>query len=193
VDAVALVLEDEQLVGDGGYGVLPPSRRPDGLYVWEASSRIAEVPLAPLPDAWLRRLIALGSNARKVAEEIPGVIPTGARNETRLSLAGSMRRCGASRAAILAALQIENATRCVPPLDPKEVEAIAANAARYEPRTHTRTQPRNGPTPPAPAAEELPPRPLPAWRKEPGRPLPPWQKEPGRSLVEVLAAKEEQR
>lgn len=38
-----------------------------------------------------------------------------------------------SQAAITAALKVENATRCVPPLDELDVETVAASIARYEP------------------------------------------------------------
>src|SRR5207245_18530 len=49
------------------------------------------------------------------------------------SLAGSMRRRGMGAEAIAAALKVENATRCRPPLPESEVEAIAASIARYAP------------------------------------------------------------
>ncbi len=44
-----------------------------------------------------------------------------------------MRRRGVSEGGIRAALLHENATRCVPPLDPAEVEKISASVARYAP------------------------------------------------------------
>jgi len=49
------------------------------------------------------------------------------------SLAGTMRRRGASEAAILAALVEEN-TRCDPPLDLAELKGIARSMARYQPK-----------------------------------------------------------
>jgi hypothetical protein len=66
-------------------------------------------------------------------------IAEGGRNRTLASLAGSMRRKGATLETILAALRIENAARCRPPLADKEIEKIARSIARYEP---TATPPR---------------------------------------------------
>ena len=60
-------------------------------------------------------------------------IPKGERNATLASLAGSMRRRGASAEAIVAALQAENRLRCEPPLGDDEVQGIAASIARYRP------------------------------------------------------------
>ena len=53
------------------------------------------------------------------------------RNATLTSLAGSMHQRGFSDEAMLAALRVENAQRCDPPLADAEVEAIAASVARY--------------------------------------------------------------
>jgi primase-like protein len=60
-------------------------------------------------------------------------IPTGQRNATLASLAGSMRRRGASEAAIAAALLAENRLRCEPPLPDEEIRRIAASITRYRP------------------------------------------------------------
>jgi Primase C terminal 1 (PriCT-1) len=60
-------------------------------------------------------------------------IREGERNATLASLAGAMRRHGASVEAIRAALQAENQRRCDPPLPDKEVVGIAASIARYQP------------------------------------------------------------
>jgi hypothetical protein len=63
-----------------------------------------------------------------------GRIPEGGRNIHLASLAGSMRRRGMSPAAIEAALLIENAERCDPPLPQDEVRGIAISVSRYEPK-----------------------------------------------------------
>jgi len=62
-----------------------------------------------------------------------GCIREGARNATLASLAGAMRRRGASQEAITVALQVENQRRCEPPLPDREVAGIAASIARYQP------------------------------------------------------------
>ncbi|MCH7811390.1 MAG: bifunctional DNA primase/polymerase, partial [Chloroflexi bacterium] len=85
-------------------------------------------------DAILEQLDrAFASGHRTVAEPIEGRIPESIRNKTLTSLAGSMRRRGASVKAILAALKVENASRCDPPLEVSEVRRIAASIGRYAP------------------------------------------------------------
>jgi len=59
--------------------------------------------------------------------------PEGERNAGLASLAGTMRRRGMGAVAILAALRAENERRCLPPLDDKELAAIAESVAKYEP------------------------------------------------------------
>ena len=70
---------------------------------------------------------------RKPAQPVVGDIRDGARNQTLTSMAGTMRRRGFTETAILAALHVENKTRCVPPLDDSEVAQIAGSIGRYEP------------------------------------------------------------
>jgi hypothetical protein len=61
-----------------------------------------------------------------------GRIPESRRNSTLTSLAGAMRRRGATQEGILAALLVEN-QRCDPPLDEAELRDIAHSIARYAP------------------------------------------------------------
>jgi putative DNA primase/helicase len=67
------------------------------------------------------------------------------RNMTLTSLGGSMRRRGMSEEAILAALLVENAARCKPPLEPDEVRGIAASIAKYPPATKADTPSKTEP------------------------------------------------
>jgi len=71
-----------------------------------------------------------GHHASKVTSD---VIPEKHRNTTLTSLAGTMRRRGASRSAIEAALLAENQARCDPPLDEQEVRRISSSIAGYSP------------------------------------------------------------
>lgn len=117
--------------GDGGYVVAPPSVHGSGRsYGWEASSRPDEVDVAPAPAAWLEAI-----TARPKLRVIPGAkgepFPEGERNASLFKRAASMRAAGFDVAAILAALTLENETRCVPPLDPAEVKGIAESVGRY--------------------------------------------------------------
>jgi len=109
---------------DGAYFIAPPSSHISGnSYVW--CDEFLEP--APPPD-WMKI-----KNKDKIAEPIPEIIPEGQRNATLTSLAGSMRRRGASPEAIEKALLEEN-KRCAPPLNEKEILTIAKSISRYEPQ-----------------------------------------------------------
>ena len=117
----------------GGYIIGSPSMHLSGRrYEWEASSNPAEVAMAACP-AWLLDLLTKPKAGLPGAASAEGVIPDGQRNAILTSLAGSMRRRGMSRDSILAAMKIENAERCKPPLDDSELEAIAGSIASYSP------------------------------------------------------------
>ena len=118
------------LKGDGGYVVAPPSIHPNGKpYEWlpDAGPQL-DLPTAP---EWLLTSLSQKPSGAKIPP-LPEVITAGQRNATLTSLAGSMRRRGASPEAILAALQAEN-TRCQPPLEDAELESIAKSVGRYAP------------------------------------------------------------
>lgn len=119
---------------EGGYVIVPPSVHPTGI----AYKFIDEsVPIAAPPEwllGMLRRISAAGSHGPMIgtASLRANTISEGRRNSTLMSHAGSMRRKGAAPAAIEAALLVLNVD-CVPPLDPREVKAIAHSVCRYEP------------------------------------------------------------
>jgi putative DNA primase/helicase len=132
----------------GGYVVAPPSIGPNGKpYEWIVSPEEAE--LADPPE-WL--LAVLRSRRFEApAGPVGERIPEGGRNKTLASLAGSVRRRGAGEAAILAALRVTNAERCIPPLEADEVAKIAASVSRYEPASdsvHVSFNGRGAPRPP---------------------------------------------
>ncbi len=119
----------------GGYVLLPPSlHRSGNRYRWADGYDPDSAPLAN-PPAWLLSRIAQPGTTTKRAPCLADGEPikNGTRNATLASWAGSMRRRGVSEGGIRAALLHENATRCVPPLDPAEVEKISASVARYAP------------------------------------------------------------
>jgi putative DNA primase/helicase len=62
-----------------------------------------------------------------------GAIPEGHRNDTLMSLAGTMRRRGMEAEEIEAALLVTNNKRCNPPLAEDEVRMIASSVCRYKP------------------------------------------------------------
>lgn len=115
---------------EGGYVVAPPSSGVGGrAYAWDVGSADA---VAPVPD-WL----AIRSNRQRVKPQASGAEPdaflSGARNTSLTALAGSMVRRGFGHDAVEAALLSENARRCRPMLDEREVVRIASSVSRYEP------------------------------------------------------------
>jgi putative DNA primase/helicase len=126
-----------RLLGLGSQTVMPPSRHKQSgrRYAWVPGHAPGEIEPVVAP-AWVVELMrsdrqeAGGRTHTFVQGER---IPEGRRDSMLTSLAGSMRRRGMSVEAILAALQIENETRCDPPLPKAQVEKIARSIGRYEP------------------------------------------------------------
>lgn len=89
----------------------------------------------PLPPELTRRILAMPTSrsAAKRAARVPEVIPQGEREAVLVSMAGSMRRRGMSAEAILAALDVENEARCIPPVSAEDLDRIAHSVGRYEP------------------------------------------------------------
>lgn len=116
------------ILGDGGYVIAPPSLHPETKrrYKW-----LNRLPLAPFPKTLLR-FVKAGQHP-KLAPALPDVIGEGERDTLMTSLAGSMRRRGASPEAILAALREENNSRCSPPLDDRQLQKIAHSIGQKEP------------------------------------------------------------
>jgi len=120
--------------GDGAYVVVAPSSHVSGQrYSWELSSLPGEVEVAEWPTSWLKALRSSGGLVRAPASPVKDQIPTGRRNETLASLAGTMRRRGMTEEEIQAALLVANERRCAPPLQEYEVASIAQSVARYAP------------------------------------------------------------
>ncbi|MFZ2349911.1 MAG: AAA family ATPase [Candidatus Bipolaricaulis anaerobius] len=113
--------------GDGGVVIAPPTRHPlgDG-YDWVIFPDEADP--APLPD-WAMELLAHPTKPPKVVA-VGKTIPEGKRNSELASVAGAMRRKGATAEEIRAALTEMN-KRAVPPLPDDEVARIANSIARY--------------------------------------------------------------
>lgn len=121
---------DFDILGDGGYVVLPPSIHPETgkSYRWRKKGD-----LIPCPDI-IAELVQQSKQDGKIsAPPLPAVIGQGERDTLLTSLAGSMRRRGASEDAILAALREENATRVDPPLPDGQLRKIARSIAKKTP------------------------------------------------------------
>jgi len=147
------ILPKVDLRGPGSYLVAPPSLHHSGRqYRWlrEPEEGIAEAP------AWICDLVGDGRGLDRVgaARPIPDVIIEGQRNATLASLAGSMRRRGASAPVILAALLEANRLQCRPPLDEDEVQTIAASIGRKPPGEQTQARAGQGEGGPLPDPED---------------------------------------
>lgn len=126
--------------GEGGQVVVWPSR--NGAGTWEWFDGCAPWEMSPsLPPKWLvdavatRRSSSSGPRLTTAPEAapVPETIAAGQRNTLLASMAGSMRRRGMSEAGIVAALRVENAARCRPPLEERDLAGIARSVARYAP------------------------------------------------------------
>lgn len=113
----------------GGYVVAPPSLHASGhRYEWENEPGASTLIRYPAWAAKAERSRGSGGPANLIGE----TIPQGMRDQTMTSLAGSMRRRGASEESIYMTLKIEN-KRCSPPLPDSDLRRIARSIARYEP------------------------------------------------------------
>ena len=124
------ILRKIDVRADGGYVVAPPSKHPSGrTYTWE-------VPLTPgapeLPPELYDLIVRNGMRQNGNGNKESGRITSGGRNARLTSFAGSMRRRGMTKEAILAALLVENESRCDPPLEEQEVEKIAKSISGYD-------------------------------------------------------------
>ena len=112
--------------GHHGYVVAPPSNHiSGGTYRWKLDPRSVDVAACP---SWV-----LGSGKKRTDKTTEGKIPIGEHNVALTSLAGSMRRAGASEDMIYAALLIFNRNRCEPPGHPDDkIRKIAKSVSNYE-------------------------------------------------------------
>ncbi len=119
-------------VAKDGYLVAPPALHPSGHVYGFAAGRepwsveIAELDVEPfLAHAKRSRTAEIASHGPSVA---------GGRHRRLRRLAGAMVRVGATDAAILAALLVENEHGCSPPKDERLVRELARDiATRYRP------------------------------------------------------------
>lgn len=118
------------VLGNGGYVVAPPSKHPDGGCYQLHRGDFSDLPSLP---GVIVRLIASQDGTNTVAEPLPEVISEGERDTILTSLAGTMRRRGASPKAILEALRVENASRVRPALSDAQLRKIALSIGKKPP------------------------------------------------------------
>lgn len=128
------VLPGVDILADGGYVIGVPSYREDtGMaYRW-----LNDVEPIELTSDLITLLFASKKQSQNgssnYAQPLPEIIQEGERDTLLTSLAGSMRRRGASQEAILAALREENERRCRPPMPDAQVKKIARSISSKNP------------------------------------------------------------
>jgi len=115
--------------GDGGYVVAAPSNHQSGdAYEWKDT----DSPILPMPG-----FVCPPPSDLLVKSQQPtaleGKIPQGNRNNTFVSIAGSMRRRGLPANVIMAGLSEMNRTMTEVPLTTSELEKIVESVCRYAP------------------------------------------------------------
>ncbi len=132
------------LVSDGGYVVVPPSRHFSGdVYRWQSGRSPVRVPLSDLP-LWVLEHRATPLYGPGEGFGVAQHIPQGGRNDTFARIAGAMRRWGLSVRAIEAALIIHNYEVCDPPMSMREIITISRSVGRYEPEAYGQAKPPQG-------------------------------------------------
>ncbi len=130
----------------GCQNLLPPSVHPDSgmIYTWEDKSPAGELPPALL-DA-IRAAVAprISSPPR---EPIADKILEGSRDQVLTSLAGALRRVGATASHIRTALDALNREHVQPPLADRDLDRIALSVGRYPPAVPTSAPTTEMPTP----------------------------------------------
>lgn len=136
------VLPGIDILGDGGYVVAPPSVLANG----SGYTGALDGETLPFFPTILRKLVPSEKpNAASTTLTTPGSLfklnrkppiatatwGEGSRNNRLMSLAGSLRKQGIPDDVVLTVLESVNARHCAPPLDRREVVAIASSAAKY--------------------------------------------------------------
>lgn len=118
----------------GGYVVAPPSVHHTGhVYEWFDGLGLDEVPLADLPE-WILQLAEENPSNSKLVEPDEWLrdVLGGERDATFTRLAGSLLAKGMPPEAVLDFLLYQNDKRCVPPMEPSQVEKIVRSIGRME-------------------------------------------------------------
>ena len=134
--------ESVWVAANGALGRLADANARDMSRIWF----VASCPPERLEHAWVRavdgrpvdvdRAIAasgLKPRQRRKRRSDSAPLEQGERNAGLLRLGGSLRRKGAGRDELLAALHAANASRCQPPLPEAEVVALVDSLLRYDP------------------------------------------------------------
>ena len=125
------------VLGVGGYVIGPGSVRPDGgRYEWDLDPE--EYGIAEIPEALYAYLKKQEEPERTAWDEhttwtLPDKIIEGGRDTTLTSFAGKLRYANLSEREIFTALAVVNQTRCVPPLEERDLKRISHSIGQKAP------------------------------------------------------------
>jgi len=122
-----------ELIGEGGYIVLPPTRHPSGASREWLQPPTADIPVVPVADLGVTLMSSQSptqSPVQSPAVAPPfggahlGLIAEGGRHRAITSYAASLRARGLQSYEIGQLVHAENQSVCQPPLETREVDAI---------------------------------------------------------------------
>jgi hypothetical protein len=115
------------LLTDGGYFLVSPSKIGNKSYEWELSSESLQI--AELPKSWVSYILKLKEEKKPLISE---KLLDGNRNIGLFSLGSSLRKIGLTSNEIFSCLKAVNQERCESSLSDEEIRKIAQNSGNYK-------------------------------------------------------------
>lgn len=122
--------------GSGAQQVAPPSIHPSGRrYEWcGPEGEVVDPAALPIaPEIWIMEQAPRDEVWAEGGGDGWDFIPEGHRDTALTSMAGQLRRHGASRAFIFTAIEALNDLGCRPPLSEEDLQRISRSVSRYDP------------------------------------------------------------
>lgn len=133
-----------KILGNGAQSVMPPSTHPCGdKYCWVVDRSPTQITIVTAPD-WLLTILSQHHEGKRTSGKVGTgdskqrhvgdgeTIKEGGRESTLVTLAGAIRRFGATKYEIYEMLKAAN-IRCDPPLPDHDLQRIARSVSNYQP------------------------------------------------------------